>query len=736
MRKSYLLPHSACCLALIIPSAVRAEVAENSAISAGDIVVTAQRRNENLQDIPSAISAVSGETLQKLGVKSINDLITTTPSLKIALPFGDGGVPEFSIRGVTIGSFNLNQSRPIAVYVDDSIRSLGALEIMPIYDVERVEVLKGPQGSLYGLNAVGGAVNIITQRPSFDTSGYLTLGYGNYDRREARGAAQTVLIDDVLAVRAAFTMIKSDGYVKNLLAGGKNAQNVDLFSGRVSLRLKPSSRFDATLVVSRTTSDNDGYSIYPIDIGAGYNPLLDFTRAGLGYYEERRAGKSFGKARQTSLNLRTTLDLEFAKVSTITSYDTGSWITRNADCHCEFNGADDTYGVKDIKQFFQEVRLQSNDRGPLRWLVGASYLRDTGFVLGQEYLRNDARYNPDPAGSPTNRAFNFGNEGIHRHSNAAVYGRLDFDVSDNLHVFGGARYQRDSVRFLNLHSYFQENTIYGVSAIVPENENLDQRLTAKKMSIETGIDLKPVDGLLVYASFKQGFRGPATNSQVFFSPDEARSAKPETINAYEVGFKWDVVPTLRINASAFRYDYKDQQYLGLVPNTYSYGLVNAGSSRINGAEFELRYSPVEEIVLTAAGTFLDPKYREFELNDIDRSGGQIALAPKTALNFGADFNIIDAWDGAFTIHADTSYQSRVYFDATSNPLIADPGHWLVNGRVSWRTDDRGWTVAVWAQNLFQKKYFSQAFDTTTYFGFIGGNRGIPRTFGADVTFNF
>lgn len=722
------------------PTAAIAQEEAAPASGLGDIVVTAQRRVENVQDIGAAISAVDNVALQTLGVKAVGDLIITTPSLKVNTPFGEGNIPQFAIRGVTMGSFNLNQSRPIALYVNESIRSLGVLEVMPIYDVDRVEVLKGPQGSLYGLNAVGGAINIITQRPGFDTSGYLTVGYGNYDRREARGAAQTALIDDVLAVRAAFTAVKADGMVRNLFPGGQDRQNLDLFSARVSLRFKPSNRFDSTLTLMRTTTDNDGYTGYPVNFVNGINPVTGASRAGLGYYEEKAQLNSFGRTRNTSLNLRMSYEMDFATLSSITSYDTASYVSRNDDDFSEIDATDINYAFTGIKQFYQELRLQSQDSGDLKWMVGASYLRDVGNLSHRYFFFND----PILQGNPNTPTFNQGNTGRHRHRNIAAYARLDYNVDDVFHVFGGVRYQKDTVGFLNYHSY--ADFVPGVlSSVVPALEGLDQKATAKKASFEVGGDFKPVDGMLVYASFKQGFRGPAANAQLFNGIGDANVARPERIDAYEAGVKWDITRAIRFNASVFRYDYKDQQYLNNVggANGFGFTIVNAGSSRINGAEVEIKIAPIEALVLTGSGTFLDPKYRDLELSRVvngaltpfDLAGNQIVYAPKTSLSFAADLTLGETAGGKVSLHGDTTYQSRIYFDAYNTRQISDNGRWLVNGRLTWAADDSGITAGLWVQNLLKERYFTFGYDSS-YYGIVYGNRGQPRTFGADLTYSF
>jgi iron complex outermembrane receptor protein len=169
--------------------------------TSADIVVTAQRRAEKLQDIPAAVSAVGATELKERNIKTVADALRAAPGLNISSPYGEAGAPNITIRGVTSTDFSQNQSKPIATYLDEGVKNFQLFEAMPLFDVERVEILNGPQGTLYGKNASGGAINIITKQPGFVNEGYLTLGYGNFNRRSAQGAVQANLIDEKLRGR-------------------------------------------------------------------------------------------------------------------------------------------------------------------------------------------------------------------------------------------------------------------------------------------------------------------------------------------------------------------------------------------------------------------------------------------------------------------------------------------------------------------------------------------------------
>ena len=294
--------------------------------------MTAQRRSQRLQDVPASIVAVSGATLTKRSIVSINDLSAVVANLQIADPFGPGSPPAFTIRGISSTDFSQNQSRPIAVYVDEGIRQLPAFEAMPLFDIDHVEVLRGPQGALYGKDATGGAVNIITAKPGFDTAGYLQAGYGNYNRRETEGAVQTALVPDKVALRLAYTYINDDGVTQNLYPGGRNSDQTDIFGFRASLLVRPNDDVDVLLRASHFESQGRNQGVYADNIdfaGAGFPELAGIpgnSRAGLGFFQVRQNYQGRRDIRDDGFNLQVNWHLsDIFTLTSITTFDAGKW---------------------------------------------------------------------------------------------------------------------------------------------------------------------------------------------------------------------------------------------------------------------------------------------------------------------------------------------------------------------------------------------------------------------------
>jgi len=217
--------------------AAQAQISADSSIAAlEEIVVTAQKRSETLQTVPVSVTVLTSGQLARLKFDSPSDLVTQIPNLQVDGIIGEGS-PLFALRGVSMFDYSLSQDSPVASYVDEVYKGNVALFGVEMYDLERIEVLRGPQGTLYGKNATGGAINFITHKPGFEEDGYIKIGFGNYDRKEAEGAFQTGLIPDHLAVRVAFTYTKANGFVQNVLPGYPDLEGIDQYGVRLSALL-------------------------------------------------------------------------------------------------------------------------------------------------------------------------------------------------------------------------------------------------------------------------------------------------------------------------------------------------------------------------------------------------------------------------------------------------------------------------------------------------------------------
>ena len=380
---------SASLLALCAAPAFAQEAAAEPAKEEGgltEIVVTAQKREQNLQDVPAAISAFSAEAMQQRGISETSDLMGSMPNLQVTSAYGDTQ-PNFSLRGISVANeFSASTASPVGVYVDEVYQSFRASHGQQLYDLERVEVLRGPQGTLYGRNTTGGAINFITRRPDLHgTNGYVTLGYSNYNTIKAEGAVELTLAEDKAGLRAAFTRTKGDGYTFNPTLNQDFATS-DSYAGRLSLRIKPSETIDITL--KGYFAKNDPKQDIPYGIGylagrtnaGGYSRFA--PRPELGGRTLRRdevqadsAGEYYTASRGVSLNI--TADLSDAlTLTSITGYDKSDYRLSPFDCD---GSPIDICAIRYNSQsenFNQDLRL-TYDGDRLKLIGGLYYGKDT-----------------------------------------------------------------------------------------------------------------------------------------------------------------------------------------------------------------------------------------------------------------------------------------------------------------------------------------------------------------------
>ncbi len=377
---------SASLLVLSATPAFAQEAAAEEEQGLTEIVVTAQKREQNLQDVPAAVSAFSAEALQQRGVTETSDLMGTLPNLQVTSAYGDTQ-PNFSLRGISVANeFSASTASPVGVYVDEVYQSFRASHGQQLYDLERVEVLRGPQGTLYGRNTTGGAINFITRRPDLDgTNGYLTVGYGNYSTFKAEGALEATLSPDKAGVRIAFTRTKGDGYTFNPTLNNDFA-NSDSYAGRLTFRFKPTDTIDITL--KGYIAQNDPRQDVPYGIGylagrtnaGGYSRFAPRPELGGRLLKENeiqaeQAGEYFTSSRGLSLNIEAELS-DNLTLTSITGYDKGKYRLSPFDCD---GSPIDICSIRynsQSKNFNQDLRLTyEGDR--LSLIGGLYYGKDT-----------------------------------------------------------------------------------------------------------------------------------------------------------------------------------------------------------------------------------------------------------------------------------------------------------------------------------------------------------------------
>lgn len=771
-----------------ISSAVQAQ-----RVALEEVVITAQKRSESLQDVPVSVAALSAGELEGFKLRDAQDIAAQIPNLQNTNPLGSG-FPIFSLRGISMNDYSLNHGSPVASYVDEVYKGNPAIQGVEIYDLERIEVLRGPQGTLYGRNSTGGAVNFITRSPSFEREGFLSAGVGNYNRKELEGAFDTPLIDDVLALRVAGTWTEQDGWYENVNHGIDDGYGIDEYGLRASLSWTPTDRLEAILRVSTGQQRGVGPGTQAFHIGAGgvgaglyglYNLLgatsaTDSYREGLDYFEYDSSERDNEQdIENDAVALTVNWDIgQNHTLTSITSWDRGEiFVPDDSDGSANEVLSNPQFGR--AKQIAQDLRITSNHGGAFEYIAGLYYSREEVSNRYEIGYWTDLDMNIDgnidfydcldvlsvseglgaatPAGAATEETLNaFGlslgdflpaacqnqNDFDQEHTSRAVYVDTSYAFSDAWTVRLGLRYTKDEIKLENYSARLLGsddtpliNTVPG-NAVDPYASTPSQEISTNEVTGKVGIDYTFESGNMVYASYSHGYRNGGFNAQAFFSPVELTTVEPEKLDAFEAGFKSRLLEgAMELNGSLFYYTYENQQFQDVDPSSLANRLVNIDESEITGAELEMRYRPIESVMLRTGLGWLDTEVKEGVLNGQDVAGNELLLSPTWNVNLGLDWDVMSTSLGTVVLRLESSWVDAQYFDVFNVERLKQGAYWLHNARLQFDDADEQWSTGVWVRNLADEEYRTYVLDLQD-FGYDFSRIGAPRSFGVDVTFNF
>ena len=718
-----------------------AAVETSDAEAIQDIVVTAQRRSERMQDVPVAISAFDGESIERAGIASLENIAPRVPSFY----FGSFGAarPQLYIRGIGTRSFDPGSESSVGVFADDVYlgRSSGSFGAMK--DIDRIEVLRGPQGTLYGRNTIGGAINVISKAPSDELTGNFEAGLSNFGGYNVFGAVGGPVAGDKVMFRAAAWREDRDGYVTNTLSGNK-FQGIDNTGGRLRLTIAPSDPLT-------------------IDLTAEY--MKDGNKAAFGGFSQGTFGNSAGvffrgsgtpvtstDLRHGALSSDPFLDREVQSYTGRIEYDAGAVTLTSISALRKLDIKDgrdlegssldilDQSSAESSKQFTQEFRIASAPDGSLSadglvdWIIGGFYYHDSSdrvdsFRVGINSAVRAA------AGTPaTDVALS-----DYKIESYAVFGQATFHLSEAFDVTLGGRYSHDSKRAT------QAGTTTDGAPIIAAAFTTTNRATYKSFDPRIVIAYKISPDANVYASFSTGFKSGGFQYVPFSKGQADVLFAPEDIKAYEVGFKTEWLDrALRVNGAAYYYDYKNLQISRIILPAGSVAPVslisNAASSTIKGLDLEITARPSRAFEVNIAYGYLDAKYDSYIFNPTtDFSGTRMVRAPEHSINIGAEWRA-DVWgDGEFSLRADYALTGDFFHEpgegnvafGTGLPLTAEDGYGLLDLRASLTKGN--WRVTGYVNNLGDTKYRRtiNALGNT-----VVGFAGAPRIYGVKLGYSF
>jgi iron complex outermembrane receptor protein len=634
-----------------LASAQTAAPADNDTAIA-EIVVTAQKRAENLQDVPVSVTALTSDTLAARGVNNVLALNNMAPGLRISANDAAAN-PKIYIRGVGLSDFNPNASSGVGVYVDGVYIGSPLAQMAGFFDLAQVEVLRGPQGTLYGRNTNGGAINITTKRPtqtfSFDTS----MEYGSFNAITGEAAVGGPLIADKLAFRAAAQVVKDDGYTFNR-ATGNDVNAADHWAGRLSLLYTPTDDFEMLTQVSRYVNRGDAIqpqhrALFPATAAAtGPDGLCAANAYASGQCTDLLGyADTDGNSRAIDSNLegKDKVDLFGASNQATWTFGGVSLVSVTAWQWAHRNDVENTDGsplqMLEInyrsrqQQFTQELRLQSNDStAALNWVVGAYFMDERVKDNTRQDTLRDARplfITPDnPTGlSPADSVAVFGWPYTQKTKGYAVFGQADYKLTDKLTGTVGLRWSADG-KHMNYQSQIEDGLIVLLTS--------DQKKTFSALSGRLGLRYEVTPDASVYATYNRGYKSGGFFGGLATTPEEVEPYDNETLDAYEAGVKSEFFDRrLRLNVSGFYYDYKNQQVFAQALRNGLSVLVldNAANSKVYGGEAEITARPLQPLTLTAGVSLLHAKYGTYFSEGQDFSGNWLPQSPKVTFNAAA-----------------------------------------------------------------------------------------------------
>lgn len=716
---------------LLASPAFAQQAQADEAVPEGEIVVTATKRAESLQSVPISVSAIGGDALSKSRVMNVDSLVTKVANLQLTSIVGDN-TPIFSLRGVSMSDYSLNQASPVATYYDEVYKGNFAFLGVAMYDLERVEVLRGPQGTLYGKNTTGGAVNIIANGAKLgETSGYVNAGYGNYDRIDLN-AAVNVPLGDKAALRVAGTYAKADGWFKNVVPGKPDLASTDEYAVRATLNVEASETVRFVLRASTSFQNPYNYGIYAQPEAA--------NRPGLGRREIASNIDTKRRARTYSVALTSTFDVsDTLAVTSITAWDKGNLFF--------YEDTDGTAGqLLEIPyndratQFAQDLRLTSNFGGPFDFILGGYFHREkvfneTTFEIGKD-IDSDGlpgiTANDCAVGLPL--ACLFRNRFDQLKKSYAIYSDLKYELSDAVTLRGGLRYTHDTGE----QSGFRSDALGVDGSLIANLIPVSAlRYSQDNLSGKIGLDYKLANGNLIYASVSRGYRAPSFNAQAFFDPAELSIAKPEQVTSYEIGAKTQFADRrVTLNFAGFYYDYRNQQFINVDPASAAQTLLNIPKSRIYGGEAEITVRANDRLTLHSGMGVLATRIQRGSVSEVNVAGNRLSNAPTFTFNATIDLTLVDGDMGKVSVHPDVSYQSSQFFEVLNVPRLRQTSYALVGGHIDWESADGRFNASVWGKNLTDKFYFTSRVDLLAGFGFDYNHIGNPRTYGVTVGAKF
>ncbi len=733
----------ACASILALTAATAAQAQEMIVLE--EIIVTAQRRIENPMDVPLSITAISGDALERAGVGTVDQAMRLIPNVSLdnnnSLRSG-----RISIRGITSDVNNLGTEGSVAVSVDGVYQGRATTLNSDLIDLERVEVLRGPQGTLYGKNTTGGAINIITRRPAKEPEAVADIRFGNHDAQRYRATVSAPL-GDAFAFRASAAVTRRDGLLTNSFQGRK-VNDINNETARLTLEAHPSETVTIRLSADGSRDDGTGDSKSVLTLGGtvgGFAQAVGVPLTVPPLFDRTTAFDAPNNENRRVWGTSATIDWDTGE-DTVTSISALRGFTFDNQSDNDFTPLSLVQsGLREKQhQFSQELRYVAAQRDHFRYTAGLYYFHQvlkgnqvasvgphfsvlTGVLTGGALVV--------PAGSVAPAFVRTETDSY------AAYAEGTYDVTEQFSLTAGLRYSHETkdVR----HDQSKVNPLFVPLGFPPPIPVFTAGLTENNLSPKLTAQYRFNDDTMAYATVSRGFKGGGFSTGLINSAADTEF-KSEKATNYELGLKSTLIPR-RLNATltGFYLDYSDLQVSTFVTNRFI--VSNAASATSKGVELELEFKATKELLLQASAGYLDASYDDFAnapcpagsaARTCDLSGKRMLRAPEWTTTLTADYEreVTAGITGYF--RADYTYKSGQFFTLEQDPDLSQSGYGLVGGKAGLRFNDGAYELSVYAQNLFDRHYINGGGTGIPFSDTKGVTLGDPRLWGVEFKARF
>lgn len=720
-----------------------------------EIIVTAGRRVENLQEVPIAISVLNDLTLQINDIKNLEEIASRSPGLTVTS--FSLGQPSIHMRGIGSNDDGAAMDNSVIVFLDDVYVGRITTIDLNVLDLERVEVLRGPQGTLYGKNAIGGAIRLISKSPTVDPELRLQLSAGNLDAKGINLLANGPLHTHWQG-RLSIDARQRDGWQDNLILGGEKQHDRNSWAARSKLRFAPHENLEALWSFDLSRDNHNATGRIPVRGGVPLtildengdpipqrdndgNPLLDAE--GQPLYETKLPTDIFaelgGSPTRAANGTQGFTDRDIWGLNQQLSGQTnsGSWVSISSYRDSTFGWLEDSIGLpasitdqtisshvdETHRQFSQEFRWASAPE--LESLETATPADRFSYVMGVYFLyEHTNRTERFPFSDATARTSQ-----NNRTNSYAVFGQLNYQLNDRTTLILGGRYNHDTKKLR------QESESGGAPGIILEDFQLSSRESWQDFSPRFAFSYHLLEDQLLYGSIARGMKSGGFQGAPGTVALAQRTIDPEFAWAYELGYKsqW-FQDRLRLNVAAFYTDYQDLQVVQF-QTTDNFGIFqtdNAASANLRGFELEFDAFPLSGLTLSGSYAFLRATYDSFnDLEGRDFTGNRLRQAPKHSANLALEYDY-PLETGTLRLHADYRYQSKSFREPDNN-ITVQPAYRLLDASLSFLAINNRWEASLWGKNLLDEEYIAHLY-------VLGGNDyalfGTPRTYGLTLTWHF